>query len=90
MSDPYPEADMLLNAAEASITAAVEVARATNGVYPWPPDLMGSPLQPPCLDPFTKFEIEEGCAFLVRLGFLEPPKSPPQRVRAARLKGGVE
>jgi len=40
---------------------------------PYPPDLMGSDRQPDCLSQFTRDEVEEGTAFLVRLGYLELP-----------------
>lgn len=79
--------DRLFLAAEAAIAAAVEVAAPPDGVYPWPPDLMGTPMQPPCLEPFTRFEIEEGSDFLVRLGFFPRPK---RRAKTTKLKGGTE
>jgi hypothetical protein len=63
--------DRLIEAAEASLLAAVENAEYTGGPWPYPADLMGSPIQPECLAPFTKWEIREACAFLVRLGILE-------------------
>lgn len=85
MPEPIPH-DILWNAAEACMTATIEGARAMGGVNPWPPDLLGTPLQPPCLEPFSRFEIEEASAFLVRLGFFEHPKRP----KATKLKGGTE
>jgi hypothetical protein len=35
---------------------------------------MGCPDQPKCLSSFSKWEIQEACAFLVRLGILERPR----------------
>lgn len=85
MANIIPD-DQFWLAVEASIAAAIEVSQATDGVYPWPPDLMGTPMQPPCLEPFTRFEIEEGSAFLVRMGYFDRPK----RLKATKLKGGTE
>ena len=67
--------DRLVKAADASLKAAVEVAEYTGRASPYPPDLMGSPLQPECLASFTKWEIQEACAFLVRLGILDRPRA---------------
>jgi hypothetical protein len=67
--------DRLWQAAEASISAALDVARYTGGPMPYPVDLMGSPLQPDCLSEFTRHEIEEACEFLIRMGFMEFPKT---------------
>jgi hypothetical protein len=66
--------ERLWEAAEASLRAAADVAEYTGGPAPYPADLMGSPLQPDGLAPFTKFEVEEACAFLVRMGILMPPR----------------
>lgn len=63
----------LVEAAEASLQAAAECNQRT-GDWPYPADLMGAPEQPQCLSPFTKWEIQEACAFLVRLGVLERPR----------------
>ena len=68
--------DRLLEAAAAAMEASRDVASYTGGPAPFPLDLMGSPLQPSCLAPFTRFEIEQACDFLVKLGFLELPKRP--------------
>lgn len=67
--------DRLWQAAEAAISAALDVARYTGGPMPYPVDLMGSPLQPDCLGEFTKWEIEQACEFLIRMGFMEFPKT---------------
>jgi hypothetical protein len=63
--------DRLVAAAEAALRAAVDVAEYTGGPWPYPADLMGSPLQPEFLSEFTRWEIEQACEFLVRLGAIE-------------------
>jgi hypothetical protein len=63
----------LVEAAEASLQAAAECNQST-GAWPYPADLMGAPEQPECLASFTKWEIQEACAFLVRLGILDRPR----------------
>jgi hypothetical protein len=68
--------DRLLEAAAAALDAARDVAEYTGGPAPYPLDLMGSPMQPSCLEPFTRWEIEQACEFLVKMGFLEAPKRP--------------
>jgi hypothetical protein len=68
--------DRLLEAAAAALEAAKDVADYTGSNSPYPLDLMGSPMQPACLAPFTRWEIEQACDFLVRMGFLERPKRP--------------
>ena len=67
--------ERLIEAAEASLLAAVEIAEDTGGPWPYPADLMGSSNQPECLCPFTRWEIQEACHFLVRLGVLERPQT---------------
>lgn len=66
------DSDRLAQAADAALAAASDVAGYTNGPAPFPADLMGSPLQPNVLADFTKWEIEQACEFLVRLGMLAP------------------
>jgi hypothetical protein len=73
------EPDRLLQAAEASLMAAEDVAEYTGGPRPYPLDLMGAPLQPDCLSEFTREEIKQACEFLVRLGELEPPLAKRKR-----------
>ena len=68
------DCERLWQAAEAAVQAALDVARYTGGPMPYPADLMGSPLQPDCLADFTRWEIEQACDFLVRMGFMEFPK----------------
>lgn len=67
--------EQLVEAAEAALMAAVESAADTGEAWPYPPDLMGRPNQPACLAPFTKWEIQQASEFLVRLGFLEGPRT---------------
>lgn len=69
------EPDRLLQAAEAALMAADDVAEYTGGPRPYPLDLMGAPLQPDCLTEFTREEIKQACEFLVRLGELEPRRA---------------
>lgn len=65
----------LWEAAEAALAAARDVAEYTGGPVPYPADLMGSPMQPECLAGFTRWEIEQASAFLVRMGVIERPRS---------------
>ncbi len=61
----------LCDAAEAVLAALVEVADHFEGAWPWPPDLMGTPMQPACLAEYSREEVDEATMFLVRLGVLE-------------------
>jgi len=63
----------LCDAAKAALEAAADVAEYTGKPAPYPADLMGSALQPDCLAEYTKWEIEQACDFLVRMGMLESP-----------------
>lgn len=67
--------ERLVEAAEAALMAAAEAAEVGGGDWPYPADLMGHPDQPACLCPFTRWEIEQACEFLVRMGMLEPRRS---------------
>lgn len=71
--DKQIDPQRLCDAAEAALRAAVERADAT-GAWPYPLALMGTPDQPECLCDFTKFEIEQACEFLVRMGYLDTPR----------------
>jgi hypothetical protein len=62
--------ERLLEAAEAALAAARDVAEYTGGPLPYPADLMGSELQPDILSGFTHYEIEQASAFLLRMGWL--------------------
>jgi hypothetical protein len=63
--------DRLMQAVDAALAAAADVAAYTGGPIPYPADLMGSPMQPECLADFTKWEVEQACEFLMRCGFLQ-------------------
>ena len=65
--------ERLMEAAEAAMQAAQENAEFTGGKYPYPADLMGTPVQPECLAPYTKWEIEQASEFLVRMGMIPAP-----------------
>lgn len=71
--EEHLDPDRLVAAAEAALRAAVDVAEYTGGPWPYPVDLMGSALQPEFLGEFTKYEIEQACEFLIRLGAIEKP-----------------
>lgn len=67
------EPDRLVDAAEAVLRAATEIAAKIGGAITNPLAVAGTPAQPPCLAPFAVWEVEQACAFLVRLGFLDAP-----------------
>ena len=73
-SQDHLSPERLFEAVEAALHAAEENAEFTGGPAPYPLDLMGSPVQPECLSPFTRFEIEQACEFLVRMGTIESPR----------------
>jgi hypothetical protein len=64
--------ERLVEAAVACLKACEEYAAEHNGRTIHPSDLLGSPEQPRELCEFTRFEVEEAAAFLVRMGFIEP------------------
>jgi hypothetical protein len=63
--------ERLIEAAQAALEAAREVADYTGGPLPYPADLMGTALQPDSLAPYTLYEIQQASEFLVRMGWLE-------------------
>ena len=65
------DSERLFEASEAVIKALTEVADRLTGRCPRPVDLMGTPDQPACLVPFSRYEVEEATSFLVRMGYLE-------------------
>jgi hypothetical protein len=66
------DAVRLFEASEAVMAAVHEVASAFKGRSPYPPALLGTSMQPAVLGGFTRFEVEEGTRFLIRLGLLDP------------------
>lgn len=80
--DEELSADRLCAASGAVMRAVKEIADTRTGggkgtafIAPYPPDLMGSIDQPACLCDFTKFEVTEATAFLIRMGFLQYPRT---------------
>lgn len=66
--------ERLHHAAQEAMRAAQEVAEYTGGPLPYPLDLMGTELQPDFLSEFTRWEIEQACDYLVRMGIIEQPQ----------------
>lgn len=58
-----------------AVLSACEEYEAEFGGKVYPTDLLGSPQQPRVLCDYTRFEVEEAAAFLVRMGFLEPRRA---------------
>lgn len=69
------DAERLCNAASAILRGCVEFAEEHNGLWPYPPAILGAPNQPRAMCDLTRFEVEEATAFLIRLGILELPKA---------------
>lgn len=76
--EPIP-ADRLIEAAIAVLKARVEFAGTHGGAYPDPVRLLGHADQPAVLCAFSRAEVSEAAAFLVRMGFIEPPVRPGKR-----------
>jgi len=76
--DEQLSADRLFEASEAVLKAVKETSVTTAGSKkaraPYPPDLMGRTNQPACLAEFSKEEVEQATAFLIRLGFYQGPQ----------------
>ena len=62
--------ERLIEASDAVLVAVAEIRELVGDVAIYPPDLMGAAEQPRCLCEFTRWEIEEATAFLVRIGVL--------------------
>jgi hypothetical protein len=75
MKPDYDQLDpqRLCDAVDATMDAIAEVTQRTGQLPRWPADLMGSAMQPEVLRGFTRAEIEEASAFLVRLGAIDAP-----------------
>lgn len=72
--------ERLVEAAIATLKAVEEYAAEHAGRAIYPTDLLGSAEQPRVMCDFTRFEVEEAAAFLVRMGFIEPrPKAAKGR-----------
>jgi hypothetical protein len=64
--------DRLVEVAIGVMKACEEYAAEHNGNIMYPTELLGSPEQPRIMMDYTRFEVEEAAAFLVRMGYLEP------------------
>lgn len=62
--------DRLFESSNAVLKALSELKELTGQSVCYPPDLLGTTLQPRCLSGFTRHEIHEATHFLVRLGVL--------------------
>lgn len=66
--------DRLWEVVNALSEATRDVAEYLNGRVLHPLEIHGGPLQPTALKEFTRFEVEEACRFLARLGLLDSAK----------------
>ncbi|CAG0970592.1 hypothetical protein PHYC_01224 [Phycisphaerales bacterium] len=64
--------ERLVEAAVVVLKACEEYAAEHHGRKIYPTDLLGSAEQPREMCEFTRFEVEEAAAFLVRMGYIEP------------------
>lgn len=64
--------ERLVEAAISVLKAVEEYTAEHAGRTVYPTDLLGSTEQPRSMCDFTRFEVEEAAAFLVRMGFIEP------------------
>ncbi|MCC6322554.1 MAG: hypothetical protein IT438_14090 [Phycisphaerales bacterium] len=69
------EPERLCDAAEAALKAVVDAAQRNGGRWIYPTDLLAFPGHPICLNGFTRDEIEQASAFLVRMGIIEPRRN---------------
>ncbi len=67
--------ERLIEASDAVLMALQEHAREIGGGPISPLALHGSSVQPACLADFTRYEVEEATAFLMRMGMLELPRT---------------
>lgn len=72
--DENLDADRLCEVADAALRASIEVGEYLGGGRPYPADLMGSPLQPDYLAPFTLWEVQQASELLLRLGEVDAPR----------------
>lgn len=66
-SREHMSADRLFKVAEACVQGAMEMA-ADGQASPHPADVLGTLREPECLHGFARWEVEEACGFLMRLG----------------------
>ncbi len=67
--------DRLIEVASAVYEACNEWSHNHNGKSIYPTELLGSMEQPKSMTEFTRFEVEEAAMFLVRMGFIQPPRA---------------
>jgi hypothetical protein len=67
--------DRLIEVAMSVFDACNEWSQMHRGNTIYPTDLLGSPEQPKSMTEFTRFEVEEAAMFLVRMGFIQPPRA---------------
>lgn len=65
------DARRLVDVADAVIRAVAEIAAKVGGAAPHPLVVVGTAAQPKCLANYAPWEVEQGCEFLARLGFLD-------------------
>lgn len=63
--------ERLVEVAIGVMKACEEYAAEHGGRVIYPTELLGSPDQPRIMTDYTRFEVEEAAAFLVRMGYLE-------------------
>jgi hypothetical protein len=69
------DARRLVDVADAVIRAVGEIAAKLGGPAPHPLAVVGTASQPKCLANYAAWEVEQGCAFLTRLGYLDAPNT---------------
>ncbi len=77
----------LCDVATACLAAAAELGQQVGRTWPYPADLMGTAMQPRCLATFKRWEVEQACEFLVRLGMLERRAPFPGKPTVVDRKG---
>lgn len=67
--------DRLVEVSMAVYDACLEWSHNHGGRSIYPTDLLGSTEQPKSMTEFTRFEVEEAAMFLMRMGFIQPPRA---------------
>lgn len=62
------DSDRLFEAVEACVSTAMEFSSTQGGPSPYPADLLDSPQPPAQLRGFQKWEVQQACEFLIRMG----------------------